>query len=136
MKQFSAEVKHSILLEYQLHTRTHSFAALARRHSITGGDRTIQRWYSQWNGTVASLTHKKGGGRPHILTEREVQHHIAEPIRRLNRAHRAVRYTSVARELRTKTGKHISDRTVQWIGKKELGARKTKGLKRTAEECK
>lgn len=136
MKQFTPEQKHEILLEYQPHSPTHSFPALARRHSVPGGKMTVCRWHQRWNGTVASLERLKVSGRPHVLTQQEVQQHIAAPIRQLNRTHQRVRYTTIAESLREKTHKSISDRTVRRIGKEQLGARKTKGLKRTVEECK
>jgi len=136
MKQFTPEQKHEILLEYQSHSPTHSFPALAARHAVGGGAETVRKWYQRWNGTAASLHHKKGAGRPHILTPSEVQHYINLPIRHLNRTAKRVRYTKVAVKVREQTGKQISDRTVQRIGKEELGGKKTRGKKRSAEECK
>lgn len=134
MKQFTPEQKHEILLEYQSHSTTHSFPALAARHAVPGGARTIQRWHARWDHTIASLQRKPVPGRPHVLTPTEVQRHIAAPIRRLNRSARRVRYSKVAQQLRARTGKSVSDRTVQRIGKDELAAKKTRGKKRTAEE--
>ena len=136
MKQFTPEQKHEILLEYRRHSRTQSFAALAARHGVHGGRQTIENWFSRWNGTPASLQHKPGAGRPHILTPEEVEQHITAPIRELNRAARQVRYTKIADELRASTGKQVSDRTINRIGKDELHGRRTRGRKRTAEECK
>jgi hypothetical protein len=40
----------------------------------------------------------------------------------------------VAQLVREKTGKQVSVRTVRRIGKEELGAKKARGRKRTAEE--
>jgi len=136
MSQFNATTKHHILLEYQSSSTDHSFTSLAHRHDVKGGRATIINWWNRWDGTVASLERKKVSGRPHVLTQREVQRYIAEPIRQLNRSHKRVRYTSIAQSLREKTHKSVSDRTVRRIGKEELGGRKTKGLKRTAHECK
>ena len=136
MKQFSASTKHSILLEYTPHSPTHSFSALAARHGVAGGRSTIQTWHSRWDDTIASLQHKKGAGRPRMLTQQEVLRHIEQPIRRLNRSARRVHYTKVAEQVRQKTHKSVSDRTVQRIGKEQLGAKKVIGKKRTADECK
>lgn len=134
MSQFNATTKHHILLEYDAQSPDHSFTSLALRHGVKGGRATIINWWHRWDGTVASLERKKVSGRPHVLTQREVHQYIAEPIRQLNHSHKRVRYTSIAESLRRKTNKSVSDRTVRRIGKEELGARKTKGLKRTAEE--
>jgi transposase len=134
MKQFTPEQKHEILLEYTPYSRTHSFASLAARHAVAGGEEVVRRWHQQWDRTPASLQHKPVSGRPHSLTEPEVQRYIATPIRKKNRAAQQVRYTTVAEQLRERTGKSVSDRTVRRIGKEELGIRKTRGRKRTADE--
>jgi transposase len=136
MKQFAAEQKHAILLEYSPRDRSRSFSQLARRHSVAGGERTVRRWFARWNRTVASLQHKAVKGRPRVLTQTEVQRHIAVPIRRLNRSFRPARYRDIAQQLRQKTGKQISDRTVRRYGKEQLGIKKGRGKKRTTEESK
>lgn len=136
MKQFTPEQKHEILLEYQPRSATHSFPALAARHAVGGGARTLRYWFARWNRTAASLQRKKATGRPPCLTRAEKQRYILAPIRRSNRSFRRVRYTRVARQLRENTGKTVSDRTVQRIGKEELHGRKTRGKKRTADESK
>ena len=48
MPHFSAEAKHHILLEYSPRSEGRSFAALAARHAVSGGARTVQRWHSRW----------------------------------------------------------------------------------------
>lgn len=103
---------------------------------MPGGKATVQRWYQRWDHTAASLQHKKGAGRPAILTAREVQTHITMPIRRCNRSAQRVRYSQLAEAVREKTGKQIADRTIRQIGKEQVGAKRTRGRKRTAEECK
>jgi transposase len=135
MKQFTPEQKHSILLEYVPLSATHSFAALAVRHGVAGGRRTIENWYQRWDRTAASLQRKEGGGRPRVLNSREVQQHVRTPILRANRKHKAVHYPALLHPLQQKTGKEVSLRTVQRYGKKELGARHRRGKKRTADEC-
>lgn len=134
MKQLSGETKHAILLEYQPHSPTHGFAALAARHSIAGGRKTVERWYSSWNGTPASLKHKSGAGRPRVLSKAEVSRHVRAPILAANRAHRAVHYTDLLKSAQQKTGKEVSLRSVQRYGKEELGARDKHSKKRTAQE--
>lgn len=134
MKQLSDETKHAILLEYQPHSPTHGFAALAARHSIAGGRKTVERWHSRWNGTPASLKHQSGAGRPHALSKAEVSRHVRAPILAANRAHRAVHYTDLLPSVQQKTGKDVSLRSVQRYGKQELGARDKHSKKRTAQE--
>ena len=134
MKHLTAEAKHAILLEYTPHTHTHSFAALARRHSIKGGRRVLQRWHERWNGTPQSLKEESRSGRPRRLSRGDVQRDVAGPILRANRSHTSVHYSAVVTEVREKTGAEIPLRTVQRYGKEELGVRQRRGKKRTAEE--
>jgi len=77
---------------------------------------------------------KKGAGRPHVLSRREVQQHVRAPILRANREHRAVHYPKLHAALVDKTGKEVSVQTVRRIGHEELGARHRRGKKRTADE--
>jgi hypothetical protein len=135
MKQFTPEQKHEILLEYQPRSTTHSFPALAARHGVKGGADVVRRWHQQWNGSAASLQHKKGAGRPRILTPAEVQHHIATPIRRKNRAHQPVHYNQLQPTVEQNTGKSVSVQTIRRYGKEEIGAKQKQGKKRTANEC-
>jgi transposase len=135
MPHFTPEQKHEILLEYQPRSTTHSFPALAARHGVGGGERTIRNWFARWDRTPASLQHKEGAGRPSILTRMEVQRHIAAPVRKKNRAGQRVTYSEVADLVREKTGKQIANRTVRQYGKEQLGIKKTTGRKRSAEEC-
>jgi transposase len=136
MSQLNATAKHHILLEYSPCTATHSFSALATRHNIAGGERTVRRWHKQWDGTVESLQHKKGAGRPHIMEEEDVEKYVATPIRRANRAHKRVNYRKVLDDITNKTDLQPSYRTVRRYGKDELKGKKTRGVKRTAEESK
>jgi len=95
MKQFTPEQKHEILIEYSPRSTTHNFAALAHRHAVAGGGRTIRNWFARWDGSVASLQHAKGAGRPRSLTAEEVQRHIIAPIRRKNRTHQPILYSEL-----------------------------------------
>lgn len=134
MPQLRAETKHHILLEYSPHDSDHSFAALARRHAVKGGERLLRLWHSRWDGTPASLEHRAGAGRPRTLSKAQVARHIGTPIRAANRAHRAIHYPDLIVKVRKATGQDVSIQTVRRYGKKELGAGKKRGLKRTAEE--
>ncbi len=136
MLHFSAEVKHHILLEYSPQDTTRSFAALARRHAVKEGERVVRRWHARWNGGPVSLERKRGTGKVRLLSRAQVQRHIATPIRHANRAHRAIHYPDLMHRVRAATGTEVSLRTVRRYGEEELGARKSRGIKRTAEESK
>lgn len=134
MKQLSAEAKHAILLEYQPRSATHSFSALAARHSISGGAQTLEKWFQRWNHTVESLKRHSGSGRPRALTATQVQRYIRQPVLQANRAHRAIHYPELMPRLRQTSARSVSLRTVQRYGQKELKIRDKRGIKRQASE--
>lgn len=134
MKQLSADAKHAILLQYRSRSAAHCFAALAARHSIAGGERSVRRWHQQWNGTAESLKRNRGSGRPRALTTTQVQRYIRQPILQANRAHRAIHYPSLLPRLRQTNAASVSLRTVQRYGQKELKIRDKRGIKRMASE--
>ena len=136
MKQISPQLKHSILRHYTSPLNRNSLSTILSLHDVSVSRRAVEKWRERWDGTAASLTHKKGGGRPRILNRNDVYQHITRTIRRKNRSFQKAKYTTIANQVRENTGKSVSDRTIQRIGKEELGAVKTKGRKRTAEECK
>lgn len=78
-------------------------------------------WYHAWEGTVESLKRKKGQGRKRKLSEEEVKQYILEPIRKKNRKTEPVQYRDVLAPLQDGTGKKVSLRTVQRIGKENAG---------------
>lgn len=134
MKHLTPQHKHSILLEYQLRSHDHSFAALAARHGIEGGSKIIQRWHEQWNGSAASLEEKHRTGRPRILSTQQVQQYIAPMIRAKNRTAKRVHYSDIHSSVEAATNTQMSLRTLQHYGKEELAAHKKRGKKRTADE--
>ena len=135
MPHLTAEAKHHILLEYTPRDTTHSFNALARRHGVKGGKRTLIRWHQRWDGTAASLEQHQRSGRPRTLTPAEVSRHIRAPVLAANRAHRAIHYPDIWRQVETKTGKKITLRTVQRTGKDTLAIKERTTRKRTQAEC-
>jgi transposase len=136
MKLSPPEFKHFILTKYQHNRRGHGFDALAQQYGIAGGERTIQRWYEQWDGTPHSMKRMPGSGRPRLLSEEEVQQYITTPIRQKNRMFRPVHYSDVLQPLREKTGKSVSLRTVRRYGKENAGINKKRTNKKTEWECK
>jgi hypothetical protein len=136
MPQLSAETKHHILLEYSPYSRSHSFAALAAKHRVEGGWRTVQRWHAQWNGSPASLQHRKGAGRPRLLSRAEISRHIRAPLLASNRSHKPVHYTELLPKVQQKTGKELAIRTLRLYGAEVLKAKQKHTIKRTAQESK
>jgi transposase len=134
MKQLTAEHKHSILLHVQNRARGQTVDDIAALHNVEGGRNTIDSWRRRWNGTAQSLQRKAGAGRPRVLSSREVQQHVRAPILRANRTHRPIHYTNLLPAVQQKTGKHVSLRTLKRYGHDQVGARQTRGRKRTAEE--
>lgn len=134
MPHLSAEAKHHILLEYSPHSATHGFSALAARHGVRGGARTLQRWHQRWNRTPDSLKEGERAGRPRTLSRAAVSRHVRAPVLAANRGHRAVQYTDLLPAVRRKTGTQVSIQTLRRYGKKELGAKQKHTKKRTADE--
>jgi hypothetical protein len=134
MAQLSSQTKHHILLEYRPHSPTHSFSALAATHGVAGGKRTIMRWHKQWNGTAQSLEHRKGAGRPRVLSRVQVTRHVRTPILAANRSHRPIHYTSLLPKAQQKTHKQISIRTLRRYGQQQLHVKQKHTTKRTADE--
>ena len=136
MSHLDANTKHAILLEYIPRSRAYSFAALAQRHNIRGGRKTIQRWHHQWDGTAVSLKERKSTGRPRILTRQQVQQHIRQPILDANRTATAIHYPQLRPRIQSETGRNPSIRTIRRYGKNELQARNKTTTKRKRDECK
>lgn len=135
MKQFSADLKHAILLHYRPQTRGHSFAALASQHGVTSGWKTIQRWYNQWDGTVASLQRKQVSGRPRKLSRAQVNRSLKPRILAANRRHTAVHYPSLLPVVEQTNAVQLSLRTLQRYGKQQLHAKQKHTIARTKNEC-
>ncbi len=134
MKQLSADVKHSILLEYQPRSTTHSFAALARRHAVKGGGETVRQWDQRWDGTPRSLKRKAGSGKTRLLSTAQVNRHVRTRILAANRRHEAVHYTTILPAVQQATGTQLSLRSLQRYGKEQLEVKCKRGKKRTANE--
>ena len=136
MPHLSPKQKHNILKLYTPNDRNHSFESLARHYFIKGGNRVLQNWYRQWNGTPQSLERKRGSGRPKLLTSKQVKDYIQIPIRNKNRSSVPVHYPDLLPSITEKTGKKFSLRTLRRIGHDQLGAKQKRTNKRTAAESK
>ena len=135
MKQFTPELKHHILQQYQPYSRDNSFEALARRYAVGGGKQTVQKWHSTWNGTAASLKHKAVSGRPRKLSRAQVKRHVETRIVTANSRSQAVHYPSLLPLVKAATRSNLALRTLQRYGK-EAGVKQKRTQKRKADERK
>lgn len=134
MKQLSPELKQHILTQHRAGTGTQSLAALARSAGVGVSASTVLRWQRRWDGTVQSLQHRGGAGRPRLLSATQVRRHVTPRVRAANRRGAAMHYTTMLHSIRAATGKSPSLRTMQRYGKQEQVKQK-RGKKRTAKEC-
>lgn len=134
MPHLSAEAKHHILLDYAPRSSTDGLTALARRHDIRGGKRTLRNWLQQWDGSAESLKRKPGSGKARVLNRAQVSRHVRAPILAANRAHRAISYAELLPLVRQRTDTEVSLRSLQRYGREELGAMQRRSKKRTAAE--
>jgi hypothetical protein len=135
MKQLSPEVKHSILTHYTSPLNHDTLDTILCLHDVKASRRAVELWRRQWDGTAASLQHKKGAGRPRILTQKEVKHYVATPIRQKNRKHHPIHYHELKNRIETETGKTISVDTIERYGREDCGGVPKTGKKRTSDEC-
>ena len=105
MSELTPALKHHILQQYLPHSHENSFSALAARYNVKGGRRTVQRWLARWDGTPSSLEHKRGAGRPRLLSAAEVNENIHGPIPERNRSHHAVHYTDLVDPVEKEQGR-------------------------------
>lgn len=136
MKHFTPEQKQIILEEYAYDPSRPSFSILASRHSVTGGRRTLQNWYQRWDGSVESLRHQKGAGRPRILDKRQVKQYIETPIRKANRSSCPIHYTNLHSSFVAKTHQSISLTTFQLYGQRDVNIKEQRTIPRTEHESK
>lgn len=134
MSQLTARQKHDILVQCAARHAGESEVEIARQHGVSVGRTTIWEWRQRWNGTPQSLERREGSDGTPKLTPLEVSRHVRAPILAANRAHRAISYTKMLPEVRRKTRKDISLRTLQRTGQKQLGVRFKHRIKRTKEE--
>jgi len=136
MVSYPSHLKHTILKEYVVGDRAHSFAALAHKYNIKGGKKLIQTWYAQWDGTASSLERRKGSGRRALLTQKQINKLIVKPIRRANQSHVAIEYPELKEAIVQEIGHPISARSIRRYGHDSGGVRASITTPRTEQECK
>ena len=135
MVKYTANFKHTVLLEYCPGIRGHSFRDLAHRFKVRGGHKAILGWHRQWKGTPSSLERKKGSGRRALLTPKQVERLITKPIRRCNQNHVAVEYHELREAVEHEIGHSVSVRTLQRYGKERTDIHCESTIPRTEKEC-
>jgi transposase len=115
---YDAPFKHRVLQYYKPGVRGHGARATASRFLLPDHSLVLQ-WAAQWDGTVESLERKVGSGRKRKLTHEESTTHIEEFVRKRNKAGISTSYKEVKAEVESKTGKTVSLRTVQRIGRED-----------------
>jgi transposase len=130
----SLDKKQQILEEYQPGVRGKGFLALAKRHSIESGPKTIRNWYQKWDGTKESLEKESGGDRRSILSDKEKKTHILGFIAKRAKKDPAD-YREVQENVESKTGKQMAIKSIRRIGK-ELGVTSKKTKRKTPIEGK
>jgi hypothetical protein len=136
MKDLTPELKHSVLTHYTSPHHHQTLQQILSLHGVTVSRRTVELWKQKWDGTIESLQHQAGAGRPRVLSRAQVSRHVATPIRNANRAGRTVHYSTLMEQVTESTAQTMSLRTLQRYGKEECKARSTRGQKRTADESK
>jgi transposase len=136
MVKYSSSFKHNILCQYQPKQYGKGFESLARLHNVKGGRQTIQNWYQRWDGTINSLEHKQGAGRPTLLSSAQQKQYVLTPIRKKNTQHQGVNYRMIHENIKSKINKNISLRTIKRYGKEKLNIKKKKTKKYVKHECK
>jgi hypothetical protein len=136
MKQLTPEVKHSILTHYTSPLNRDALPTILSLHDVSATRQSVEYWRKQWNGTIDSLRHKEGAGRPRVLSEAQVRRHIAAPIRNSNRTGRPIHYTQLLPSVQAATHTNVSLQTIQRYGKQDCNAKNIRGRKRTVDESK
>lgn len=136
MGKYSPNFKQNILTQYAPNQHQNGFHSLATRYKIPGGASTIKRWYDRWNGSIESLNRKASSGRKPILNTQQIKQYIGNIVKKKNQNHQHINYYTIQQQIKQKTNKSISLRTVQRYGKEKLGIKKRRTKKYMNRECK
>jgi hypothetical protein len=118
-QEYSAHTKHNILREYKRGVHGCGFQALASKHHIQGGGSAVRYWYSQWDGTVASLDKRTTSHKRRKLNDNEVETHIRGYVQSMNEGGDQVIYKDVKENVEQETGQPIAYSTLARYGYKK-----------------
>ena len=116
--QYNAWFKQKVLQQYKPGVLGCGAKAVAKRFDLPD-HKLVLRWHAVWDGTKESLERKAGAGRKRKLTHEESTTHIKEFVIKRNKDGIPTSYKEVEEEVEAKTGKEISLRTVQRLGREE-----------------
>jgi transposase len=128
MQKYPVSYKERVVREYEPGVRGKGFKALGNRYNLA--PRLIKLWWKKWEDggrTREALEQQHGGGRRSKLTDKEKEKHILEFVNEKNAMAEPVDYLEVHENVIATTHKEISLRTIQEIGKEELGLTWKKG---------
>ncbi len=118
MTKYSSAYKERVVREYQKGVRGRGFAALSKRFKIP---KSVIDWWKKWiqaGQTIEAFADEVGGDRKSVLGKREI--HLGF-VSHKNAKGEAVDYPDVHAYVVNCTQKDISIRSVQRIGKEEMG---------------
>jgi transposase len=115
-QQYSADTKHSILLEYKRGVRGCGFHALAAKHHIHGGGQAVEYWYKSWDGTPQSLQKNTTSHKRRRLDDFQVEQHIRGYVQSMNEQGDQVIYEDVKQHIEQETGQSIAYSTLTRYG--------------------
>ena len=122
MTKYPKTFKERVVREYRKGVRGHGFDALSKRFTVP--KMVIKKWWRMWTAAgrcLSAFDEEVGGDRRSLLTEREKQRYILDFVSHQNTKRKAVDYKDVHANVIKKTKKEVALRTVQEIGKEELG---------------
>jgi hypothetical protein len=122
MERYPKAFKHRVCGAYQKGKRDKGFGALSKRFGVAKS--VIETWYEKWDlggRTPEAFEDDAGGDRRSILTPKEKERHILDYVSLKNSKREPVDYVNVHKNVVKQTKKDISERTVQRIGKEEMG---------------
>ena len=135
-KHLYPELKQVIITQYSTRQPTPSFRSLSREFNLSIPSSTLSDWKQQWDGTIQSLKHKKGGGRHRILKKTEVTRYIRQPIQRKNRSHTPIHYPDLLPRVVQNSGRDLSIQTLRRYGNKDAEIKNKSTTICTEDECK
>lgn len=132
---YTAAFKAHVLSFYKRGARGCGARAIASRFGLPDA-KLVQRWARERDERGGSLERKVGSGRKRKLTDEESTEHIKDFVVKKNKAGISVSYKEVAEEVKSKTGKDVSARTVRRLGREDHKLTDKFTTRKLAIECK
>jgi transposase len=115
--QYSADTKHTILLEYKPGVKGCGFKSLACRFGVKGGHNVIKSWYLEWDGTKESLEKHTTSHKRRKLDEEDIDKYITSYVEEMNESGEPVNYKDVQQNVESNKRQHVPMRSIQKYGK-------------------